>query len=135
MRKLTVLLIGILFLSAGKAEENLELRIFNNSKFKIEKLLIKFEGRETVFENIAPKSYSGLKKIKGLWKDNCYDLTVFKKRLLTDNFWSHQICFPIDHIGDNKIESGRYTLSLKIRQTEKNKFSVESEYIIEKENE
>ncbi|MFC6097768.1 hypothetical protein ACFPVY_14015 [Flavobacterium qiangtangense] len=135
MRNLIILILGFLLLSVGKSEENLELRIFNNSKFRIEKLKISFAGQESTFKNIAPKSYSEVKKVKGLWKDNCYDLTVFKKKLLAENFWSHQICIPVDHIGNNVIEKGKYTIILKIRQINAKQFEVESEYIKEKKNE
>ena len=135
MKNLLIILLCFFLISANKSEENLELRIYNNSKFKIEKLKLNYNGQETEFKNIEPKSYSEIKKVKGLWKDNCYDLTVFKKKLFTENFWSHQICFPIDHIGNNKIENGKYILSLKIKQTEKEKFDIESEYIMDKKNE
>ncbi|MBF4465426.1 hypothetical protein [Flavobacterium sp. LC2016-12] len=132
MKNILIILFCFFFISSNKLEENLELRIYNNSKFKIEKLKLKYNGQETEFKNIEPKSYSEIKKIKGLWEDNCYDLTVFKKKLFRENFWAHQICFPIDDIGNNKIESGKYILSLKIKQTEKDKVEVESEYIIDK---
>lgn len=135
MKNLLIILLSFFLISANKSEENLELRIYNNSKFKIEKLKLNYNGQETEFKNIEPKSYSEIKKVKGLWKDNCYDLTVFKKKLFTENFWAHQICFPIDHIGNNKIESGKYILSLKIKQTEKEKFDIESEYVMDKKNE
>ena len=135
MKYLFILVLGFFQLSSEKTDENLELKIFNDSKFKIEKLKISYAGQETVFENIASKNYSEVKKVKGLWKDNCYDITVFKKKLLANNFWAHQICLPIDHIGDNKIESGRYTLSLKVKQVDAKKFEVESEYIEERKNE
>ncbi|REH01950.1 hypothetical protein [Flavobacterium aquicola] len=135
MKNLLIILICFLLISANKSEENLELRIYNNSKFKIEKLKLNYNGQETEFKNIKPKSYSEIKKIKGLWKDNCYDLTVFRKKLFAENFWNHQICFPIDHIGNNKIESGKYILRLKIKQNEKDKLEIESEYIMDKKDE
>ena len=128
MKNLLMLLFVLVLCSATK-KEKVELRIFNDSKFKIEKIKFSFKGQETEFKDIEPKSYSEMKKVEGLWKDNCYDLTIYKKRFLAQNFWAHQICFPIDQIGDNKIESGKYTLKLKIKRSEKSKFVVESEYI------
>ncbi|WP_396145981.1 hypothetical protein [Flavobacterium sp.] len=128
MKNLLLLLIVLVLCSATK-KEIIELRIYNDSKFKIEKIKLSFKGQETEFKDIEPKSYSEMKKVEGLWRDNCYDLTVYKKRFLGQNFWAHQICIPIDHHGDNKIENGKYTLKLKIKQSGKSKFVVESEYI------
>lgn len=128
MKNLLLLLIVLVLCSATK-KEKIELRIYNDSKFKIEKIKLSFKGQETEFKDIEPKSYSEMKKVEGIWRDNCYDLTVYKKRFLAQNFWAHQICIPIDHIGDNKIESGKYTLKLKIKRSGKSKFVVESKYI------
>lgn len=130
MKKLLMLLFILVFCSSTK-KEKVELRIYNDSKFKIIKIKFSFEGQETEFNDIEPKSYSEIKKIEGLYKDNCYDLTVYKKRILVENFWAHKICIPVDHIGGNKIESGKYTLKLKIKRSEKSNFDVASEYIIE----
>ena len=134
MKNLLNILLCFFLISANKLEENLELRIYNNSKFKIEKLKLNYNGQETEFKNIEPKSYSEIKKVKGLWKDNCYDLTIYKESLFTQSFWAHPICFPVDHIGKNKIESGKYILKLKIKKQDKKSFTVESEYIPENKN-
>jgi hypothetical protein len=134
MRNLLILLLVFVLCSATK-EEKVELRIYNDSQFQIEKIKISFKDQETEFLDIRPKSYSEIKKINGLWKDNCYDLTIYKEILLGHNFWSHQICFPVDHVGDNKIESGKYILKLKIKKRDKKSFEVKSEYIIENKKE
>lgn len=129
------MLLLVFVLSSATKDEKVELRIYNDSKFKIEKIKINFKGDEIELKNIEPKSYSEIKKVNGIWKDNCYDLTVYKRRVLTQNFWAHQICFPVDHIGDNKIESGKYILKLKIKKHDKKSFSVESEYVIDNKKE
>lgn len=131
MKKFLILFLAFLLIGA-KNPDSLELRIFNDSKFVIENLKINFNGQQTEFKNIKPKTYSDVKKVEGLWKDNCYDLTIFKKGLL--GFRIHHTCMPIDHIGDNKIEHGKYTLSLKIKK-KKDKIIVESEHIVENKNE
>jgi hypothetical protein len=134
MKNLLMLLL-IFVLSSATNDEKIELRIYNDSKFKIEKIKISFKDDEIEFKNIEPKGYSEIKAIDGLWKDNCYDLTVYKRNFLSKNFWAHQICFPVDHIGDNKIESGKCILKLKIKKKDKKSFEVVSEYVIENKNE
>ncbi len=129
------MLLLVFVLSSATKDEKVELRIYNDSKFKIEKIKINFKGHEIEFKNIEPKSYSEIKAIGGLWKDNCYDLTISKKSLFTQPFWAHQICFPVDYIGENKIERGKYTLKLKIKKQDKKSFTVETEYIPENKNE
>lgn len=134
MKNLLILLL-LFVLSSATKDEKVELRIYNDSKFKIEKIKISFKGNLIEFKNIESKSFSEIKAVDGLWKDNCYDLTVYKKRFFCHNFWAHQICLPVDHIGDNNIKSGKYTLKLKIKKQGKKNISVESEYISENKNE
>ncbi|MCD0471746.1 hypothetical protein [Flavobacterium sp. JAS] len=133
--KYLLMLLLVFVLSSFTNEKQVELRIYNDSKFKIERIKISFKGHEIEYKNIESKSYSETKAVDGLWKDNCYDLTIYKKNFFTKNFWAHQICYPVDHISDNKIENGKYTLKLKIKQKDKKSFSVESEYITENKNE
>jgi hypothetical protein len=109
-----------------------KLKIFNDSYYTIDSYIISFEGVKTEFKNIKPKSYSDIVEINGFWKDNCYDITLTKKRIIGNDFWTNIKATPIDHIGDLKIIKGNFIIRISVNQENRNKIEIKTDYLEDK---
>ncbi len=138
MKGLIIILSIISFFNTGNKNdlENFEIRIFNESNFKIENYEIDIDGITTQFSNIEPHSYSQTKKIIHFEKFTFFNITVSKKRFLQKDFRTSKVIFPIGIIcnfsGDSdSFKSGKYLIKLKIEKAKDNFVEVRTEYIKE----
>lgn len=109
-----LILISSLFYSQNNIEnDSVSLRIYNKGKFYIKELKITVGKNEHIFKDVWKNKYSGFIKIPYIWKNNRIETTVIVKRMFKYDDWFTRINLPIDHIGDEKIKSGFYTLEIK----------------------
>ena len=117
---ITILASVVGFSQTEKANDSLKLRVFNNGKYLIKELKINIEGKEYVFKDILKNKYSESIKLPYIWNySNSLTTTIIIKKMFAYDWWVTSEEMPIDHIGDKKIESGKYTLSLKTRMKKK----------------
>ena len=111
--------------------DSLKVRIYNNGKYFIKELKIKIGGKEYKFDHIRKNKYSEFKTLPYIWnKRNSLETTVIIKKMFKFDEWWTAKEFPIDHIGETKIESGFYTLEIKTRKRKKD-LKVERKLIAE----
>ena len=124
-----IILISSLIYSQKNVEnDSLNLRIYNDGKYYIKELKIAVGENEFVFKDVWKNKYSDFIKIPYIWTNNRVETTVIVKRLFKYDDWFTRIDLPIDHVGEEKIENGFYTLEIKTR-LKKKKLTVEQNLI------
>nr|WP_321408889.1 hypothetical protein [uncultured Carboxylicivirga sp.] len=98
---------------------SLELRVFNDGKYYIKELKINIDENEYVFNDIQRKKYSAFINLPYILKygNHLTTKTIVKK--IGDDVWLTIKESPIDHIGEQKIEKGLYTLKIKTKTIKK----------------
>ena len=100
--------------------DSLNLRIFNNGKYLIKELKVNVGGNEYIFKDVGRNSYSEYAKLPYIWNaNNSLTTTVIVKRMFRYDEWWTLKEYPIDHIGERKIEGGYCTLEIKTRLKKK----------------
>ncbi|WP_299442881.1 hypothetical protein [uncultured Aquimarina sp.] len=138
MKGLTIILSIISFLNTGIKNdlEKFEIRIYNNSNFKIENYEIDINGIITQFSDIEPHSYSQPKKINHFDEFTSFNITVSKERFLIKDFRTSDFKFPIGitcyfNGRRDSFKDGKYVIKLNIKRIKNNCVKVETEYIKE----
>jgi len=136
MKGLIIVLSIISLLSAGIVNDlkEFEVRVFNESNFKIENYEIDINGVTTKFSNIKPHNYSQRKMIEHFDKFTFFNITVSKKIFLGKDFRTNKVIFPIGITcyfnGDSdNFSSGKYLIKLKIENAKNDFVKVSTEYI------
>lgn len=126
MKKL--LLIGLLscIFSICKSQTikdpcDLMVRVVNNSKYHIAKLVI---NDSIIIDSLVPGEKSDFKCLKCIYTTLKYDITFTKKRLIGRAFRFQIISYSVDHVGEKKITEGQFELFLTIDNVEKNKYQI-----------
>ena len=120
---ITIILIfvsSLIYSQNNLATDSVNLRIFNDGKFYIKEFKITISGNEYVFKDIWKKKYSDFIKVPYIWPSNKTETTVVVKRMIKYDEWYNTLMFPVDHVGEKKIETGFYTLELETRLKNKN---------------
>ena len=123
-----ILLSSLIYSQNNVENDSLNLRIYNIGKYYIKELKIAVGENEFVFKNVWKNKYSDFIKIPYIWTNNRVETTVIVKRLFKYDDWFTRIDLPIDHVGEEKIENGFYTLEIKTR-LKKKKLTVEQNLI------
>ena len=123
-----ILVSGIIYSQNKIATDFVNLRIFNSGKYYIKEAKLKIGGNEYLIKDIWGKKYSDFIKVPYIWRNNDIEITVIVKRMFKYDEWYTARNLPIDHVGENKIESGKYTLELNTR-LKKKKLKIEQSLI------
>jgi hypothetical protein len=123
-----ILLSSLIYSQNNVENDSLNLRIYNIGKYYIKELKIAVGENEFVFKDVWKNKYSDFIKIPYIWTNNRVETTVIVKRLFKYDDWFTRIDLPIDHVGEEKIENGFYTLEIKTR-LKKKKLTVEQNLI------
>ena len=84
-----IIVLSIISLFSSNVENNLkefEIRVLNDSNYKIENYEFDINGVTTTFSNIEPQTYSQTKKINHFEKFTFFNITVSKKRFLGKDY-------------------------------------------------
>lgn len=115
-----LILVSTLICSQNKIEnDSVSLRIYNRGKFYIKELKLTVGENKFVFKDVWKNKYSDFIKVPYIWKNNKIETTVIVKRMFKYDQWFTRIDLPIDHIGEEKIKNGFYTIELKTRLKKK----------------
>ncbi len=131
------ILLGILILvstfsySQDKIEaDSLKLRVLNDGKYYIKELRIIVDGVIYFVEDIEKRKYSDFITLPYIWNySNPMSITLIINKSGFD-YLKKVSESPIDHIGEQKIESGLYTLKVKT-QLKKRHLYIERDLIKE----
>lgn len=88
-------------------------RIFNDGKFYIKEYVLTVNDLDYTFSDIWKNKYSEYKKIPYIWPLNESKTTVIMKRIIKYDEWMTTLKLPIDHVGEKKITTGKYTIEVK----------------------
>jgi len=97
--------------------DSVEVRVLNQGKHDLKEYVVTIDGDDYIFENIRKGSFSEYKSVPYLWTSNKTKTTVVVKRLIKPDGWISITTTPIDHIGEEKLVTGKYLIELS---TERN---------------
>jgi hypothetical protein len=90
--------------------DSVDVRIYNNGKHYIKKLIITVDNHEYQFNDICKSKYSKYLRLPFLWSSNKTEVTIVVKRMFKYDEWISMTLIPIDHVGESKFPSGQFTV-------------------------
>jgi hypothetical protein len=102
-----------------KTTDSLNIRVLNKGKFYLKEYTLTINGRDYRYEDIWKNKYSDYKQLPFIWPSNRAKTVVIVKRLGYDK-WMNVEHMPIDHVGENKLTSGSYTIEIRTRRNKEN---------------
>jgi hypothetical protein len=100
---------------------DLMVRVVNNSKYHIEKLVI---NDSIIIDSLASGEKSDFKCLRSIYTTLKYDIIFTKKRLIGRALRFQIISYSVDHVGEKKITEGQFELFLTIDNGEKDKYEI-----------
>jgi hypothetical protein len=105
-----ILLIPVIVHGHTNSPDSIDVRIYNAGQHYIKTYSISIDNRDYLFKDIPKGEYSNSIKLPFIWSYNKTDLTVIVKQIIKYDKWITQLSMPIDHVGDTKYTSGRFTI-------------------------
>ena len=130
LRTVLTLVLSFVLYNEGQAQhstdQNIRVRIKNESKFLISKLTIL--GRN--FENIKSVETTDYVETEPLYPALQVDITLQRKPIFRKYQWYHTIMYPIDNVGETRITNKRNTIVIKVlKGGKKGQIDVDTEII------
>ena len=111
------------------SDKGLNVRIKNDGTFPFSKFILSVNGIEFPFEGLKQGEISCYKNIPYIWTNNSFEIWHFK----TEKAGRKIKVFPIDHIGERKIDSGYVTVSIVTNGSIRNPKETSIKVIIDEE--
>ena len=90
------------------SDKSLNVRIKNDGTFPFSKFILNVNGIDFSFEGLKQGEVSCYKNIPYIWTNNSFEIWHFK----TEKAGRKVKAFPIDHVGERKIDRGYVTVSI-----------------------
>lgn len=136
MRKILTLTF-ILFYQIAIGQEiqmadSISVRILNKGKHYIKEYTLTIDRNDYQYFDISKKKNSKYQRLPYIWPSNKNKITVIVKQMFKYDKWITVGTLPIDHVGEEKLTSGFYTIEIRTRR---NKDNLEVDQILARENE
>jgi hypothetical protein len=105
-----ILLIPVIVHGQTNSPDSIDVRIYNAGLHYIKTYSVSVGNKDYLFKDIPKGEYSNSIKLPFIWSYNKTDLTVIVKQIIKYDKWITQLSMPIDHSGDTKYTSGRFTI-------------------------
>ncbi len=100
----------------------LKVRVFNKSKYHINKLII---NKSIITDSLDSNNNTNFICVQSLFTSLNYDITFTKKSLFVKTIWAHIISQPIDYNGEKEVKQGQFDLFLTIDKISRDKYDIE----------
>ncbi|PTQ95830.1 hypothetical protein C8P68_105340 [Mucilaginibacter yixingensis] len=116
-----ILILFLVVLFSGRtyaladADDSVTVRVYNASRHYIKKYTISIDTKEYTFTDIEKHNHSDYRKVPYLWPFNTADATIIRKRFLQSDTRMQLIQMAIDHVGEQKITHGAYTIIINTK--------------------
>ena len=107
---LTLVLLIPLTIHGQSSLDSLEVRVYNAGQFYIKTYSISVGNCEYLFKDIPKGEYSNTIKLPFIWSYNRTEATVIVKYVFRHNKLITKSLQPIDHEGDTKYISGKFSI-------------------------
>jgi len=112
--------------------DSIRVRILNKGKHYIKAYALTINGNDYQYTDIGKKKNSEYQRLPYIWPSNQSKTTVIVKQMFNYDKWITVGKLPIDHVGEEKLTSGFYTIEIRTRR---NMDNLDVEEILTKENE
>jgi len=90
--------------------DSIDVRVYNAGQYYIKSFSISVDNKEFLFKEIPKEEYSNSIKLPYIWSYNRTEATVIIKHAFRHDKMITQSLQPVDHVGDTKYTSGRFSI-------------------------
>ncbi|MDZ7605144.1 MAG: hypothetical protein U5K79_06055 [Cyclobacteriaceae bacterium] len=112
--------------------DSIRVRILNRGKHYIKEYILTIDGNDYQYADIGKKKTFKYQRLPYIWPSNRSKTTVIIKQMFNYDKWITVGKLPIDHVGEEKLTSGFYTIEIR---TKRNKDNLDVEEKLTEKNE
>ena len=116
-RTIGFVLVFTSLIAVGQTAEtdSIDVRVFNKGKYHLKEYVLTVDGKDYNFFDLSKNQYSSYKRLPYIWTSNKSKTTVIVKKIIKYDIWMTKSTYPIDHIGEKKLNKGSYTIELETK--------------------